>query len=165
MEFLLLVLPLLIIIFLLVRKQHMLVAAFIGGALAIILGRLDAVVINKLFTEGITKMLGMTVPILYAATASMVTKAGSINSVVNLANHYFKGRIAILAGFMVLIQGVATLMSGRPQHYDGRHRPRHRRLLGGLRDHRRLRSRAAASISGPLTANGKTCPLSVPADP
>ncbi|ABM10526.1 putative integral membrane protein (plasmid) [Paenarthrobacter aurescens TC1] len=112
MEFLLLVLPLLIIIFLLVRKQHMLVAAFIGGALAIILGRLDAVVINKLFTEGITKMLGMTVPILYAATASMVTKAGSINSVVNLANHYFKGRIAILAGFMVLIQGVATLMSG-----------------------------------------------------
>ncbi|MGI6154312.1 MAG: transporter [Christensenellaceae bacterium] len=112
MNLLLLLLPLLIIIFLLVRKQHMLVAAFIGGALAIILGRLDAVAINKLLMDGINRMLGMTVPIMYAATASMVTKAGSIKSVVKLANHYFKGRIAALAGFMVLIQGVATLMSG-----------------------------------------------------
>lgn len=90
----------------------MLVAAFVGGLLAIILGRLDPVTINGLFIDGVNKMLSMTVPIMYAAAASMVTKAGSIKSVVNLADHYFKGKIAILAGFMVFIQGVATLMSG-----------------------------------------------------
>ncbi|NLJ79739.1 MAG: hypothetical protein GX335_01780 [Firmicutes bacterium] len=112
MKLLLVVLPLLVIIGLLLRKQHMLVAAFAGGLLAVIIGRLDVGTINGSFLAGVEQMMGVTIPILYAATAALVAKAGSIQAIVDLARHYLRGRLAILAGFLVLVQSMATYMAG-----------------------------------------------------
>ena len=42
----------------------------------------------------------------------MVSKAGSIESLVELARRSLKGKISILAGIIVLIQGFATYMAG-----------------------------------------------------
>ncbi|MTI94654.1 MAG: hypothetical protein FH749_04075 [Firmicutes bacterium] len=112
MNLFLLVLPLLVIVGLLFCKTHMLVAAFIGGVLAAIIGGLDMGTVNSSFTAGVAQMMGITVPILYAATAAMVAKGGSIKAIVDLAGHYLKGRLAILAAFLVIIQALATYMAG-----------------------------------------------------
>lgn len=112
MNLLLLVLPLLVIIAMLIKKQHMLVAALAGGIVAALIGQLDVATLNKAFTGGIAQMMGITVPILYAATAGMVAKGGSIKAVVDLSKHYLRGRIAILAAVLVLIQAMATYMAG-----------------------------------------------------
>lgn len=112
MNLLLLTLPLGVIVFMLVKKQHMLVAALAGGLMAAIIGGLDAAAINKALTAGISQMMGITVPILYAATAGMVAKGGSIKAVVDLAKHYLRGRLAILAALLVLVQALATYMAG-----------------------------------------------------
>lgn len=112
MNLVLLALPLLVIIGLLIKKQHMLVAALAGGVAAVLIGRLDVPTMNKAFTGGIGQMMGITVPILYAATAGMVARAGSIKAVVDLSKHYLRGRIAILAAALVLIQAMATYMAG-----------------------------------------------------
>lgn len=112
MSLLLNVLPLVLIIALLVMRKHMLVAGLAGGVLAVIIGGLDFGTVNSSFMAGLTQMLGITVPILYAAAATMVARAGSIKAVVGLASHYLKGRIAILGAFLVLIQALATYMAG-----------------------------------------------------
>lgn len=104
--------PLIIVIILLSKKHHMLFAGFIGGVIAMIIGRITIEDASGIFLESISKMLSITVPIIYAAAASMVSQAGSIKALVNLANRKLKGRTDILAGIIILIQGLATYMSG-----------------------------------------------------
>lgn len=112
MELFILVLPLIIIIGLLVLRQHMLVAALAGGIAAMIIGKLTPGAATGIFLKGVGNMMGITVPILYAAAAGMVAKAGSFKSVVDLARYYLNGKLAPLAAFMVLVQGLATYMAG-----------------------------------------------------
>lgn len=112
MELFILVLPLIIIIGLLVLRQHMLVAALAGGVAAMIIGKLTPGAATGIFLKGVGNMMGITVPILYAAAAGMVAKAGSFKAIVDLARHYLNGRLAPLAAFMVLVQGLATYMAG-----------------------------------------------------
>ena len=112
MDLFILVLPLLVIIGLLVARMHMLVAALIGGILAMIIGQLSIGAATGIFLKGVGQMLGITIPVLYAAAAGMVAKAGSFLAIVDLARYYLKGRLAWLAAFMVLVQGLATYMAG-----------------------------------------------------
>jgi Na+/H+ antiporter NhaC len=112
MDLLINVLPLLVILFLLFMKQHMLFAGIVGGVLAILIGGISVGEATGIFIGGIGNMLGITVPILYAAAAAMVAKAGSIQSLVTLAKRGLKGKLSILAGIMVLIQAFATYMAG-----------------------------------------------------
>ncbi|WP_313165154.1 hypothetical protein [Sedimentibacter sp.] len=112
MSLLINVLPLIVVVVLLFKKKHMLLAGFAGGVLAIIIGGLEFSAATKMFVDGIANMLGITVPIIYAASAAMVSKAGSIESLVELSRRALKGKISILAGILVLIQGFATYMAG-----------------------------------------------------
>ncbi|MCG8513669.1 MAG: hypothetical protein MI740_05980 [Halanaerobiales bacterium] len=106
------ILPLILILVLLFKRKHMLFAGLCGGALAIIIGRISIGSVSGIFIKGVSSMLGITVPILYAATAAMVARGGSIQSLVELAKRGLKGKISILAGIMVLIQAFATYMAG-----------------------------------------------------
>ncbi|MDU5082686.1 hypothetical protein ACF3M2_02875 [Tissierella carlieri] len=112
MSLLINIIPLVVVLALLFKKQHMLFAGLIGGILAILIGGLEMSKASQMFVGGITNMLGITVPIIYAASAAMVSKAGSIESLVELARRSLKGKIGILAGIIVLIQGFATYMAG-----------------------------------------------------
>lgn len=112
MELLINVIPLVVILILLFMKKHMLFAGLVGGILAMIIGGIGIGEATGLFIGGVGNMLGITVPILYAAAAAMVAKAGSIESLVELAKRGLKGKIAILGGIMVLIQAFATYTAG-----------------------------------------------------
>lgn len=112
MSLLINIIPLVVILALLFKKQHMLFAGLVGGILAVLIGGLEMSKATQMFVDGITNMLGITVPIIYAASAAMVSKAGSIESLVELARRSLKGKIGILAGIIVLIQGFATYMAG-----------------------------------------------------
>lgn len=112
MQFILSLIPLLVIVILLFKKKHMLFAGLVGGILTIIIGKLGMSEVNSIFLESIKNMLGIIVPILYASVAAMVSKAGSIEALVEIANRGLKGKINILAGIIILIQGFATYMAG-----------------------------------------------------
>ncbi|WP_207753509.1 hypothetical protein [Sporosalibacterium faouarense] len=106
------ILPLVLIVVLLFKRKHMLFAGVCGGVLAMIIGKMTVGDATGIFLGGVSNMLGITVPILYAATAAMVAKGGSIQSLVELSKRGLKGKISILAGIMVLIQAFATYMAG-----------------------------------------------------
>lgn len=105
-------LPLILILALLFKRKHMLFAGLMGGALAAVIGGIELQAASQIFVDGIKNMLGITVPIIYAAAAAMVSKAGSIESLVELARRSLRGKISILAGIVVLIQAFATYMAG-----------------------------------------------------
>ncbi len=112
MELFINLIPVAVVLILLFSNQHMLVAGFAGGILAIIIGGFGFDSITEQFIGGISNMLGITVPIIYAATAVMVSRAGSIKALVDLSKRLLRGKIAILAGIIVLIQGFATYAAG-----------------------------------------------------
>ncbi|WP_312653867.1 hypothetical protein [Proteiniclasticum sp.] len=112
MSLLINIIPLIIVVVLLFMKKHMLVAGLAGGLAAVIIGGMNLGDVSSMFVDGISNMLGITVPILYAASAAMVSKAGSIEALVELSRRSLKGKIAVLGGFIVLIQGFATYMAG-----------------------------------------------------
>lgn len=108
----LLLVPLIVVMVLLLLRQHMLVAGAVGGILAILIGGISPADAGSIFTQGTASMLGITTPILYAAAAMMVGKAGSIKAAVTLANRGLGKQVGLLAAFMVLIQAAATYMAG-----------------------------------------------------
>ena len=112
MDLLINLVPLIIVVALLFMKKHMLVAGLFGGLAAILIGGMNLSDVSGMFVGGISNMLGITVPILYAASAAMVSQAGSIEALVALFSKSLKSKIAVLAGFIVLIQGFATYMAG-----------------------------------------------------
>lgn len=112
MSLLINLIPLIVILVLLFKRQHMLFAALVGGIIAVIIGGMDLGDVSKTFIGSISNMLGITVPIIYAAAAAMVSKAGSIQALVEMARRGLKGKVAILAAIIVLIQGLATYMAG-----------------------------------------------------
>ncbi|MBS3991333.1 MAG: hypothetical protein KGZ51_04610 [Erysipelothrix sp.] len=112
MELLINLIPLAVILVLLFLKQHMLFAGLVGGAVALVIGGFSLGDVNGAVMEGIKTMFSYTAPILFAAAAMMVAKGGSVQAVVQMAEKAFKGKIAIFAGILVLIQAAATYMAG-----------------------------------------------------
>lgn len=112
MDLLINLIPVIVVLIILFRRKHMLVAGLAGGIIAVLIGGLQYELITTLMIEGVGNMLSILVPILYAATATMVAKGGSIHSLVELAQRSLKGKISILAGMIVLIQGFATYAAG-----------------------------------------------------
>ncbi len=106
------VLPLLVIIVLLVLKQHMLVAGLAGGIIAMVIGGMNPAGAAGIVQSSIGTMLGYLAPVLYAAAAMMVSKSGSFEALVNFAQEKLKDKIAWIAGVFVLIQALATYMAG-----------------------------------------------------
>ncbi len=111
-ELLINLLPIIVVIILLILKQHMLVAGFFGGIVALIIGGNSLASIQIAISKGLTTTFGYITPILFAAVAMLVSKTGSINAIVELANRKYKDKIYIIVGFLVIIQAGATFMAG-----------------------------------------------------
>jgi hypothetical protein len=104
--------PIIIISVLVIFKQHMLFAGLCGLLVAMIINGIEPATAGLAIQNGISTMLGYTAPIIYAAAAMMVSKSGSIQAIVKMAQNKLKDKIAIFAGFLVLIQALATYMAG-----------------------------------------------------
>lgn len=112
MSTVLVLLPLVPIIVLLVARQHMLIAGAAGGVTAMIVAGIGVGDASGLVLDGIARLLGITVPILFAAAAALVAKGGATNAAVTLARRGLGSRVSLLAGFMVLVQALATYTAG-----------------------------------------------------
>jgi hypothetical protein len=105
-------LPLTLILVLLLLRRHMLEAGLAGGILAMLIGRISIETASGVVVDSIAGMLSIIVPILYAASAAMVSKAGSIEALVILSGRMLRNNRSLLAGMIVLIQAFATYMAG-----------------------------------------------------
>jgi hypothetical protein len=125
MNLILMLLPLALILFLLVRKVHMLVAGLAGGVLAIIVSwilvatgalqnGLTPLEINNLIVNGAlrTMLSSYLAPVVYAAAALMIARSGSIKALIEGLKRLLKGNLSYLAAAIVLVQGLATYMAG-----------------------------------------------------
>lgn len=120
---LLTLLPLVLILFLLFRQYNMIVAGLAGALLAAVVAWLGHMMdpsihtigipaMNKFMLDAIPGMLSNTVPILNSAVATAVFISGGYAAALALAKRGVGGRIEFLAVFIVLLQGLATYMSG-----------------------------------------------------
>lgn len=108
------VVPVIVVLVLLFRRVHMLLAGLVGGVIALIIGGIGLGDANKIFMEAIPALLGasVTVPILNSAAATAVFRSGGYSAALTLAKRAVKGQVQWLALFIVLLQALATYMSG-----------------------------------------------------
>ncbi|MBP9477879.1 MAG: citrate transporter [Sebaldella sp.] len=106
------VIPLIIIVFMLYKKFDMLVAGFVGGILAMIIGKISLGDANGILLKSIPAMLTITVPIINSALAMAVFKSGGYTSALSLVKRGIRGKVEYLAAFIVILQAAATYMSG-----------------------------------------------------
>ncbi|HLN61327.1 MAG TPA: hypothetical protein VK464_07195 [Symbiobacteriaceae bacterium] len=108
------VIPVVVVLGLMFRRFHMVLAGLIGGVLAMLIGHIGIPQANKIFLDAIPSLLGasVTVPIINSAVATAVFKSGGYNAALTLAKRAVKGRSEYLAVFIVLLQALATYMSG-----------------------------------------------------
>ena len=124
MELILMLIPLFVIVGVLVMKKHMLVAGIFGGLTAVVvsfilrgMGTIDEaitfVVMQGLLTDGVEQMLSTYIaPVIYASAAVMISKTGAFKALVELLNRLLQGKIAWIAAAIVIVQAIATYMSG-----------------------------------------------------
>lgn len=110
----LLVVPLLAVIVMMLPpiRAHILVAGLVGGILAIIIGGLSLGEATTLFTDGVVRLLNIASVILFASTAMVLARAGSISSTLTLVNGLLRGKVQLVAGAMVLVQALAVYGAG-----------------------------------------------------
>lgn len=104
--------PLLVILALLFMRVNMLVAALVGGIMAMIIGKIGLETSNQVFITEIPKMLTFIVPIINSAVATAVFRAGGYTSALILVRRSIGERVAVVGAFIVLLQALATYMSG-----------------------------------------------------
>lgn len=112
MSALLSLLPLIVILVLLFKRVNMIVSGLVGGIIAMLLGGISIAQANGLFLETMPKLLSMIVPIINSAVAFAVFKSGGYSSALVLTKRAVKGRMELMAVFIVLLQAAATYMSG-----------------------------------------------------
>lgn len=110
----LLVLPLLGIAIMLLPpiRAHVIVAGFVGGILAMIIGGLSIGEATALFTEGLTRLFGIASVLLFASTATVLARAGAFKSTLSILNRLLKGKVQWITTAMVFLQGLVVYGAG-----------------------------------------------------
>lgn len=106
------IIPLILVLILLFMKVDMIIAGFVGGVLAMIIGGIGLEQANKQLLETIPMMLGITVPIINSAVAMAVFKSGGYSAALTLAKRGTKGKVEYVSAFIVILLAAATYMSG-----------------------------------------------------
>lgn len=106
------IIPLILVLVLLFMKVDMIIAGFVGGVLAMIIGGIGLEQANEQLLETIPMMLGITVPIINSAVAMAVFKSGGYSAALTLAKRGTKGKVEYVSAFIVLLLAAATYMSG-----------------------------------------------------
>lgn len=104
--------PLILVLALLFLKVDMIIAGIIAAIVAVVIGGISIFELNTQVLAAIPQMLTITVPIVNSAIATAVFRAGSYTASLNLVNKATKGKLEYVAGFVVLLMGLATYMSG-----------------------------------------------------
>lgn len=112
MDFALSILPLVVIIAVLAFKKHMLLAGLLGGIVVVVIAGVPFSEVESSVVGGFGTMFGSVAPILYAAAAAMAAKGGCFNALVALCEKLLRGKYAILAAVLVLVEAFATYMAG-----------------------------------------------------
>ncbi len=114
METLLKIVPLLVILVLLLPpfRFHVLVAGLVAGAVAAVLGGLDAAEASTVFFEGLVQIMSITSVMMFAATALVLARAGATVALLEIIQRTFKGRVELVAAGMVLVQALAAYAAG-----------------------------------------------------
>jgi len=110
----LLVLPLLAILIMILPpiRAHIIVAGFVGGILAMIIGGLSIGEATNLFTEGLTRLFGIASVLLFASTATVLARAGAFKSTLSILTQLLKGKVQWIATAMVFLQGLVVYGAG-----------------------------------------------------
>ncbi|MHC5269510.1 citrate transporter [Enterococcus sp. LJL98] len=106
------IVPLVVVLVLLFLKVDMIIAGVVGGLLAMLIGGIGLAEANAQLLEAIPTMLGITVPIINSAIAMAVFKSGGYSAALTLAKRGTKGKVELVAVFIVLLLAAATYMSG-----------------------------------------------------
>ncbi len=109
---LLTIVPLIVVLTLLFLKVDMIIAGFVGGVLAMLIGGIGLAEANTQLLETIPTMLSITVPIINSAVAMAVFKSGGYSAALTLAKRGTKGKVEWVSAFIVLLLAAATYMSG-----------------------------------------------------
>ena len=110
----LLVVPLIVVLALLLPpfRLHVIVAGLVGGVLAVIIGGLDLGQAADLFMDGSVELIGIEPIILFAATAMVLARAGSMSSTLKIIENRFKGRVELVVTAMVIVQALSVYVAG-----------------------------------------------------
>lgn len=110
----LLVLPIIAVLIMLLPpiRAHVIVAGFVGGILAMIIGGLGIGDATALFTEGVSRLYNIASVLLFASTSMVLARAGSISSTLAILNRWLKGKVQWIGAAMVLVQGLAVYGAG-----------------------------------------------------
>lgn len=108
----LVLLPLVVVVVALAFRRHMLEAGILGALVAMLLGRVGIPAAVDIIMKAIPGMLGTLTPIFYCSAAMVVAKNGGFENLLKLLRRLIGNRMPIVAGAVVLIQGLATYAAG-----------------------------------------------------
>lgn len=108
----LVLLPLLVVVVVLAFRRHMLEAGLLGAIVAMLLGHIGIPDAVDVIMKAIPGMLGTLTPIFYCSAAMVVAKNGGFENLLKLLRRMIGNRMPIVAGVIVLIQGLATYAAG-----------------------------------------------------
>lgn len=111
MEVLVLI-PLLVILVVMVKRHHMLIAGLAGGVVAMIIGGVGLEDATSIVSAAIPGMVSIITPAIYSTTALVVAKAGGFEALMRLSRKIVGDKEYIIAALIVLIQSLATYAAG-----------------------------------------------------
>lgn len=108
----LVLLPLAVILFFMVKNRHMLIAGMIGAVVAMIIGKVGLAGASSIVMTTIPSMTSMITPVIYSTTALVVGKAGGFDALMKVSKKIIGDKQYIIAAVIVLIQALATYAAG-----------------------------------------------------
>lgn len=108
----LVLLPLLVILVLMIKNKHMLIAGMIGALCAMVIGGVGLEAASGIVMKTIPGMTSMITPVIYSTTALVVGKAGGFDALMKISKKLIGDKQYIIAAIIVFIQSIATYAAG-----------------------------------------------------
>lgn len=108
----LVLLPLIVMLVMVLRNKHMILAGLAGGAVAMVVGGVGIDQAGQIIMNSIPGMTGIITPVIYSAVALVLAKLGGFNALLGLSRKLIGRKQFLLAAAIVLIQALATYAAG-----------------------------------------------------
>ncbi|HAU5654303.1 TPA: hypothetical protein P7Y94_005126 [Citrobacter freundii] len=105
-------LPLLVMVILVLRNKHMILAGLVGGLTAMLVGGIGFSQASKIVMTSIPGMTGIITPVIYSAVALVLAKLGGFEALLGLSRRVFGRKQYLIAAAIVLTQALATYAAG-----------------------------------------------------
>ncbi|HID8745158.1 TPA: hypothetical protein ACXE3Z_004806 [Enterobacter hormaechei] len=104
--------PLLVMLILVLRNKHMILAGLVGGLTAMLVGGIGFSQASKIVMTSIPGMTGIITPVIYSAVALVLAKLGGFEALLGLSRRVFGRKQYLIAAAIVLTQALATYAAG-----------------------------------------------------